>query len=115
MTAIIDAHHHLWMYNSVDYGWMDDSMEVLKRDYLPGDLETERNETSWLLEQAEENSFIKGVVGWLDLRSDEFQSQLDQFTLHPKLVGLRHVIHDEPDDDFMLRPAFLKGSWTLIS
>jgi len=126
MTAIIDAHHHLWMYNSVDYGWMDDSMEVLKRDYLPGDLETEINEmdvtgtvvvqarqlldeTSWLLEQAKENSFIKGVVGWLDLRSDEFQSQLDQFTLHPKLVGLRHVIHDEPDDDFMLRPAFLKG------
>ena len=88
MTKIIDAHHHFWMYNSVDYGWMDDSMKVLKRDYLPADLETKitevgvsgtvvvqarqlLEETTWLLEQAEEYPFIKGVVGWLDLRSDE--------------------------------------------
>jgi L-fuconolactonase len=126
MTKIIDAHHHFWMYNSVDYGWMDDSMKVLKRDYLPDDLETKitevgvsgtvvvqarqlLEETTWLLEQAEEYPFIKGVVGWLDLRSDELESQLDLFAVFPKLVGLRHVIHDEPDDDFMLRPAFLKG------
>jgi len=105
---------------------MDDSMDVLKRDYLPADLETEiaevgvtgtvvvqarqlLEETAWLLEQAEENPFIKGVVGWLDLSSDELKSQLDLFAVHPKLVGLRHVIHDEADDDFMLRPAFLKG------
>jgi len=126
MTELIDAHHHLWNYNSRDYGWMDDSMEVLKRDYLPADLEIELaevgvsgtvvvqarqllEETTWLLEQAEKYPFIKGVVGWLDLRSEDLQSQLDLFTAHPKLVGLRHVIHDEPDDDFMLRPTFLKG------
>lgn len=126
MNLIIDAHHHLWKYNTSDFGWMDDSMEVLKRDYLPADLETEITEvgvtgtvvvqarqmieeTTWLLEQAEENPFIKGVVGWLDLRSNELKSQLDHFTAHSKLVGLRHVIHDEPDENFMLRPAFLKG------
>jgi len=126
MTELIDAHHHLWRYNSPDYGWMDDSMEVLKRDYLPADLESElakvgvtatvvvqarqvEEETTWLLEQAEKYPFIKGVVGWLDLRSENLRSQLDVFAAHPKLVGLRHVIHDEPDDDFMLRPAFLKG------
>ena len=126
MPAIIDAHHHLWLYNLVDYEWMDESMEVLKRDYTPADLEKEMGksgvdgtvvvqarqlieETTWLLEMAEQNSFIKGVVGWLDLQSDELRSQLDLFASHPKLVGVRHVIHDEPDDDFMLRPAFVKG------
>lgn len=125
-SKIIDTHHHLWKFNSVDYGWMDDSMEVLKRDYVPADLEKEMagsgvvgtvvvqarqllEETNWLLEQAEQYSFIMGVVGWLDLRSDDLKSQLDLYTAHPKLVGVRHVIHDEPDEDFMLSPAFVKG------
>ena len=123
---IIDAHHHLWSFNEADYTWMDESMKVLKRDYLPTDLEKEIKkagvsgtvavqarqiieETRWLLELAEQNPFIKGVVGWMDLCSPELQVQLDEYTRHPKLVGVRHVIHDEADDDFMLRPAFLKG------
>ncbi|MDX2430269.1 MAG: amidohydrolase family protein [Bacteroides sp.] len=123
---IIDSHHHLWNFNEADYGWMDDSMKVLKRDYLPAELEVEIKkagvsgtvvvqarqiieETRWLLEMAEQNSFIKGVVGWVDLRSPELQKQLKVFATHPKLVGVRHVIHDEADDDFMLRPAFVKG------
>ena len=66
-------------------------------------------ETSWLLELADENPFIKGVVGWVDLRSPNLKYNLNQFAAHPKLVGVRHVIHDEPDDDFMFRPAFIKG------
>lgn len=123
---IIDAHHHLWSFNEADYGWMNDSIEVLKRDYLPADLEKEIanagvtgtvvvqarqiiEETRWLLEQADANPFIKGVVGWVDLRSPELAQQLEEFAGHSKLVGVRHVIHDEPDDDFMLRPAFVKG------
>jgi len=123
---IIDAHHHLWSFNEADYGWMDDSMKVLKRDYLSADLQEEIakagvsgtvvvqarqiiEETRWLLEQADANPFIKGVVGWVDLRSPELVQQLEEFAGHPKLVGVRHVIHDEPDDDFMLRPAFVKG------
>jgi L-fuconolactonase len=105
---------------------MDESMDVLRRDYLPADLEIEMakggvtgtvvvqarqliEETTWLLEQAEAYPFIKGVVGWLDFRSDMLQAHLDLLAPHPKLVGLRHVIHDEADDDFMLRPTFLKG------
>ncbi len=123
---IIDAHHHLWLYTQEEYGWMDDSMHVLKRDYLPEDLDLELQgsgisgtvvvqarqsleETRWLLEQADKYSFIKGVVGWLDLRSPELKDKLEEFAVHPKLVGLRHVLHDEPDDDFMLRPAFMNG------
>lgn len=123
---IIDAHHHLWLYTQEEYGWMDDSMHVLKRDYLPEDLDLELQgsgisgtvvvqarqsleETRCLLEQSDKYSFIKGVVGWLDLRSPELKDKLEEFAVHPKLVGLRHVLHDEPDDDFMLRPAFMNG------
>lgn len=125
-NRIIDAHHHLWKYNCSDFGWMDDSMEVLKRDYLPAQLEGHLSdsgisgtvvvqarqipgETEWLLEMADKFPFIRGVVGWVDLRSENLKAQLEEFEGHQKLVGLRHVIHDEPDDDFMLLPAFLKG------
>ena len=123
---IIDTHHHLWKFNTKDYGWMDGSMEILKRDYLPADLEEELkragisgtiaiqarqtvDETRWLLGMADNYPFIKGVVGWVDLCSPDLGIQLEQFADHPKLVGIRHVIHDEPDDGFMLSPAFVKG------
>jgi L-fuconolactonase len=123
---IIDAHHHLWRFNKADYGWMDDSMEVLKRDYLPSDLEKEignagvsgtvvvqarqtLEETRWLLELAGQNRFIKGVVGWVDLCSSRLERQMEEFAGHPELVGVRHVIHNESDDDFMLSDSFIKG------
>ena len=128
---MIDTHHHLWKYKSKDYGWMDDSMAVLKHDYLPEDLALELQnsrisgtvvvqarqtleETRWLLGLADENSFIKGVVGWLDLRSPDLEQQLMKFAAHPKLVGVRHVIHDETDDDFMLHPDFIQGIAKLV-
>ena len=102
---------------------MDDRMGVLKRDYLPPDLapllaglgfegtvavQARQNleETRWLLELADQHNLIKGVVGWVDLRSPDLRRQLEMF---PKLVGVRHVVHDEPDDGFMLRPDFRRG------
>ena len=123
---IIDSHHHLWKFNTADYAWMDKSMSILKQDYLPADLEKQLigsgivatvavqarqnlEETRWLLEVAHQQPFIKGIVGWVDLCSEELDAQLEKFSKDPGLVGVRHVIHDEPDDDFMLRPAFLKG------
>ncbi len=128
---IIDAHHHLWKFNEADYAWMDKSMSILKKDYLPADLEKQLggtdvvgtvviqarqnlDETRWLLEMAGRYPFIKGVVGWFDLCSENLQAQLNEFTDDPRLVGARHVIHDEPDDDFMLRPAFIKGMEKLV-
>jgi L-fuconolactonase len=123
---IIDSHHHLWQFNQEDYGWMDDSMTILKRDYLPEELQEQLagagvsgtvvvqarqtlEETGWLLKLSEENDFIKAVVGWVDLRSEQVEQQLEYLAAHPKLAGVRHVIHDEPDDDFMLRPPFIRG------
>ncbi len=123
---LIDAHHHFWKYDEKAYSWIDDSMDVLRQDYLPANLEHElsgmgvtgtvvvqarqtEEETRWLLNLAEDYSFIKGVVGWVDLRSAEVASRLEAFSDNPKLVGIRHVLHDEPDDDFMLQPGFIRG------
>ncbi len=123
----IDAHQHFWIYDQAEYGWIDDRMKVLKRNYLPVDLQPELKrsgfsgsvavqarqsleETRWLLELSGQYDFIKGVVGWVDLcNEDELKRQLDKFCKSQKLVGVRHVVHDEPEDDFMLRDDFLKG------
>jgi L-fuconolactonase len=66
-------------------------------------------ETNWLLNLADNNNFIKGVVGWVDLRSPTIYQQLEAYRNNNKLVGVRHVVHDEPDDYFMLQPSFLNG------
>ena len=105
---------------------MTDKMGALKHDFLPADLapllktihfdgcvavqaRQSLAETEWLLELAESHSFIKGVVGWVDLQSEKLSEQLQKFSRRPKLAGVRHVVHDEPDDHFMLRPQFRRG------
>lgn len=122
----IDSHQHFWAYNSVEYSWISNEMAILQKNYLPEQLLPELSsiafegsivvqarqsleETQWLLDLAEKNNFIKGVVAWVDLCSPKVEEQLIQFSNHPKLVGVRHVIHDEVDDNFMLRNDFLKG------
>lgn len=122
----IDAHQHFWTYQPRDYGWIDDSMQVLRRDFGPDDLraELERagfagsiavqachslDETRWLLRLAEGSPFILGVVGWVDLSSEDLRGQLSELSKHPKFLGVRHVVQSEPDDRFLLRPEFLGG------
>lgn len=123
---VIDAHHHFWGYDPAEYGWISDAMSVLKRDYLPDDLHREAaaagvdgvvsvqarqtvDETRWLLELAAQNDFIRGVVGWVPLVSERVADDLARFTDRPKLKAVRHVLQDEPDDDYMLRPEFDRG------
>jgi L-fuconolactonase len=122
----IDSHQHFWSYNPNEYGWISNDMEILQKDYLPHQLQTELSsigfdgsvavqarqslaETQWLLNLADQNSFIKGVIGWVDLCSPDVEEQLTQFSGNPKLVGIRHVLHDEQDENFMLRKSFLGG------
>jgi L-fuconolactonase len=122
----IDAHQHFWRYNSDEYGWIDDSMSRIRRDFLPADLEPELKragldgsiavqarqtleETRWLLELADSSPFTLGVVGWVDLRSENARTQLTQFAQHPKLLGIRHIVQSEADDRFLLQPEFLRG------
>ena len=122
----IDSHQHFWIYSHEEYGWISDKMSVLKRDFLPEDLHRELSEndldgsiavqarqtlqeTEWLIKLAEENDFIKGVVGWLDIQSPQFKHQIEKYSRRNKLVGIRHVVQDEPDDRFMLRSEFVNG------
>jgi L-fucono-1,5-lactonase len=126
----IDAHQHFWRYNPDEYGWIDDSMSRLRHDFLPSDLQPELEragfdgsiavqarqtiaETRWLLELAEASESILGVVGWVDLQSNNVRSQVKEFSENPKLLGVRHVVQGEPDNRFMLRPEFLRGVATL--
>jgi len=122
----IDSHQHFWKYNPTDYGWIGPDMGKLRRDYLPGELATILKnvgldgsvavqarqipeETEWLLSLAAENPLIKGVVGWVDLRSESVEAELERFAANEKLKGVRHVLQDEEDDKFMLRGDFLRG------
>lgn len=123
---IIDSHHHFWKYNTKEFDWIDHAMQILKRDFLPEHLEKEckanliegvvtiqarpsLEETRWLLSLADEHSFIKGVVGWVDLCSPNIEKQLEEFSANRKFVGVRHMVQSENDDHFMLRADFQAG------
>ena len=122
----IDSHQHFWQYDAAEYGWIDDSMPGLRRDFLPKDSRREMTragfdacvavqarqtleETRWLLALAEAHPFIAGVVGWVDLQADDARAQIERFAGHPKLVGIRHVVQSEPDVRFLLRREFCRG------
>jgi L-fuconolactonase len=122
----IDTHQHFWRYGPKQYGWMGPNMETLKKDHLPVHLEPllksshvdatvavqarqTIEESRWLLELSDKSQFIKGVVGWVGLCSPDMNEQLEGLASHPKFCGVRHVIQDEPDDQFMLRADFLRG------
>lgn len=126
MTTRIDSHQHFWKYDPREYDWIDERMGVLKRDFLPADLEPPLRaagfdacvtvqalqtleETAWLLELADRSPFVVGVVGWVDLCSPDARAQLERFAKHPKLVGVRHIVQAEPDDRFLLRADFGRG------
>jgi L-fuconolactonase len=122
----IDAHQHFWQYSAAEYRWIGADMPGLKRDFLPVDFKPlldaegfegsiavqarqDLDETRWLLELASANTWLKCVVGWVDLCSEQASAQLDQFGQHEKFVGVRHVVQGEPDDEFMLRADFRNG------
>jgi L-fucono-1,5-lactonase len=122
----IDSHQHFWRYDAAEYGWIDDSMAALRRDFLPANLRQEMlyagmdacvavqarqtlEETRWLLDLAGRHPFVAGVIGWVDLQADDAAEQLDQFAAHPKFIGVRHIVQAETDDRFMLLPRFCRG------
>ena len=122
----IDSHHHLWTINETDYVWMTDDHAVIRRDFLSPDLDAVLDEsgidgtvvvqarqlveeTDFLLGLADANPRIRAVVGWLPLCENGGEPFLERHAAHPKLAGVRHVVHDEPDADFILRPDFNQG------
>lgn len=128
---IIDAHQHFWKYDAQEYAWISDELAPLKRDFLPEELlqllnkekisgaisvqaRQSEKENEFLLNHAKGNPFIKGVVGWIDLRSEKVEERLSFYRNFPILKGFRHVVQDEKDPEFMLHPAFLQGIEQLI-
>ncbi len=130
--AIVDSHQHFWRVGLFDYPWMSPDLGVLYRDYLPDDLSPvlaecgvartvivqasdSVAETRWMLGLADENPFVAGVVGWVDLASRDVGRQLDDLSAHPMFKGVRHLVESEPDDDWLVRPSVLRGLRELAS
>lgn len=123
---IIDSHQHFWKYNSVRHSWIGDDMAVLKNNFMPADLEPllksngvdacvavqaeeSEEENNFLLQLAEENNFIKAVVGWIDMPAENIESKLQQYKRFEKMKGFRYVLQDKPKRDLMLSPLFKKN------
>lgn len=121
----IDAHQHFWRYDAAQYPWIP-AGSPLHRDWLPADLAKLQaplgfdgsvavqarqgiEESDWLLGLADADPRVKAVIGWVDLRSPDVAKDLERLARHPRFAGVRHVVQDEPDDDFMIRPDFLRG------
>lgn len=123
---VVDSHQHFWDLSRLDYPWMTPTVEVLRRNYLPQDLRplllTEGvhrtvlvqahqsvAEARWMLDLANETDFIAGVVAWADLTSPALGKDLDELQRHTKFKAIRHMIHDEPDDAWMVRADVVAG------
>lgn len=121
----IDAHQHFWKYNPVRDSWIDSSMEVIRKDFLPKDLQPilevnaidgciavqadqSETETNFLLDLAKKNTFIKGVVGWVDLCANNVEERLSYFAANPLFKGVRHIVQAE-NEDFVLKEEFQNG------
>ncbi len=123
---IIDSHHHFWDYDSAEYGWIGEGMEVLKKDFGPDALgaeiaaagvdgvisvqaRTDEKENAFLVEHAKRNEFIKGVVGWVDLTAENAWERIGKFAESEKAVGIREVLQGKEDRQFCLREDFNRG------
>jgi len=121
----IDSHQHFWNYDPTRHGWIMDEMKILKQDFLPEHLapilkennidgcvavqvDQSERETEFFLELAEQNSFIKGVVGWVDFRSDKITEELEYCSQFKKLKGFRHIVQAETAG-FLNQKNFLRG------
>ena len=122
----IDSHQHFWNFDPEKFDWITEEMSSIKRDFLPGDLKPilqENNfdgcvtiqvhqseeENNFLLKAAQNNEFIKGVVGWIDLQSENIDERLAYYKQFKRLKGFRHILQGEKKRDLMLSPDFKRG------
>jgi len=126
MALKIDSHHHFWNYTAKEYDWISDEMKAIRRSFGPPDLKAALTlagvdravsvqarqtveETEFLLNFAEKEPFLAGVVGWAPLADANVEATLDRWKTRKKLKGLRHVVQGEPDDNFILGANFNRG------
>ena len=123
---VIDSHQHFWKYDSDKHAWIDDNMSSIRQDFLPHQLEKlykaqgvdgcvavqadqTDEETAFLLQLSKNHPIIKGVVGWVDLRSPDISELLEAYSSEEIIKGFRHIVQGEADPNFLLRPSFLNG------
>lgn len=128
----IDTHQHFWKLDRGDYGWLTPDLVPLYRDFLPDDLAPllqdcgidgtiavqaadSEAETEFLLSLADQNDWILGVVGWVDLELPQAADSIARLARHPKLVGLRPMIQDIADDAWMLRDTLTPAINAMIA
>ena len=122
----IDAHQHFWKFDPVRHNWITNEMSVIKKDFLPHDLQPlllknnfdgcvvvqvdqSEKETQFLIDLANENDFIKGVVGWVDLKAENIEEKLEYYKTFNIVKGFRHILQAEEDRKFMLNSQFMRG------
>jgi len=128
----IDSHQHFWNYDPEDYDWIPDAMAVIRRDFDASDLQTVARpcgidgsvvvqarqtlgETEWLLDLADSDAFIQGIVGWVPLVSPDIAEVLNRFSSRQAFKGVRHVLQGQTDLSFIHGPAFTHGIQALTS
>jgi L-fuconolactonase len=121
----IDSHQHFWKYNPVNHGWINEEMTGIRRNFLPDQLEPllrdhhidgcvtvqvdqTEDETAFMLSLADQHDFIKGVVGWVDLRAPDLEERLQHFRQFTRLKGFRHIVQGEPKG-FLADRRFIEG------
>src|SRR5215210_5177250 len=122
----IDSHQHFWKFDPVRDSWITDEMAIIQKDFLPADIEPllkenglngsvvvqsdqSEKENEFQLKNAEENDFIKGVVGWIDFQEKNVEERLSYYKQYKKMKGFRHVLQGESNRALMLSPAFMQG------
>jgi len=118
----IDAHHHVWTLARGDYGWLTPQLQSIYRDFTLADLASllaaahidgtilvqaapTEAETRFLLDVAASADIVRGVVGWTDFDAADAEARIESVAAHDLLVGLRPMVQDIADDDWLLRPA----------
>ena len=129
---MIDSHQHFWNYNEERDTWITPEMSILRNDYYPNyseplfrkqgftgcvavQADSSEEETLFLVALGEQNEFIQGVVGWVDLQSENIEDRLAYFTQFEAIKGFRHIVQGEKDPTFLQRKEFIKGVKTLAS
>lgn len=121
----IDAHQHFWRYHPHSHGWINDEMAFIRKDFLPEDLlpilkahqiegciavqaDESKEENEMLLSLAGQYSFIKGVVGWVDLLSPNFNEEISSYLNSEKLVGFRCIMQGKEDEIYLKNETFIQ-------
>ncbi|OAQ42026.1 amidohydrolase [Pedobacter psychrophilus] len=122
----IDTHQHFWKYNPINHSWINEGMTLLKNDFTPDDLfpllektgfdgciavqvDEDEADNDFLLSIANQNEFVKGVIGWVDLLNDNIEARLNHYQQFNKLKGFRYMLQGKEPRDLMLSKDFTNG------